>query len=268
MSNRHFNKLVDECISLGAKTISIFGYGEPLIDKGVINKVAYCTKKGLDTFITTNASLLNLDMTNLLIKAGLKKIRFSCHGVYGNYDKVHRGLRFEDVSRNITNFIATNRVRYRGACRVAMSVIPMHGESVEDIRAFWEKGVDELEIWKPHNWSGSRDYRTVVRKKKTCGRPFRGPIQINADGNMMVCCYDFNGEMVVGNTYENSIEEILKSQKFNAIRRAHETGCLVGLPCVTCDQLNENDNPLLYSSIDPECKTGKTSSTKFELEAA
>jgi hypothetical protein len=146
-----------------------------------------------------------------------------------------------------------------------MSVIPMHGESVNEIRKFWGNAVDELEIWKPHDWAGGREYRDVVAKKKSCGRPFRGPVQINADGNMMVCCYDFNAEMVVGDTYKNTIEEILKGAKFNAIRRCHKTGSLVGLPCVTCDQLNEGDEPLLYSSVDPECTVGKTSSTKFNL---
>lgn len=267
MQNRHFNRLVDESVLLGAKTISIFGYGEPLTDKGVINKVAYCTSRGLDTFITTNASLLNTEIATLLLKAGLKKIRFSVHGTYKNYEAIHRNLKFKDTLRNIQNFLAKNTVKYHNQCKVAVSVIPMSGESVAEIRKFWGDMVDELEIWKPHNWTDGRDYReSTPERKKTCGRPHKGPVQINADGNMMVCCYDFDAKMIVGNTYKNSIAEILRGDDFRLIRKCHSHGRLDGLPCETCDQLNIGDNPLLYSSIDPDCKEGKTSSTKFSLE--
>jgi radical SAM protein with 4Fe4S-binding SPASM domain len=206
-------------------------------------------------------------MGTMLLKAGLKKIRFSCHGMFKNYDKVHQHLGWEQTSRNVTNFIAMNRVRYRGQCRVAMSVIPMHGESVEYIREFWENAVDELEIWKPHNWADGKSFRKATpERKKTCGRPRKGPVQINADGNMMVCCFDFDATMVVGNTHQETIEEILKGKKFGTIRKCHESGATGELPCATCDQLNIGDSPLLYSNVDETCSIGKTSSTKFSLE--
>jgi radical SAM protein with 4Fe4S-binding SPASM domain len=266
MSNRHFNILVDQAVELGADVISIFGYGEPLMDSGIINKVAYCTKRGLDTFITTNCSLLGVDKATLLLKAGLKKIRFSFHGVHKNYDKVHKGLRFDDSVRNFTNFVAKNRVRYDKQCKVAMTVIPMNGESIEEIRTFWEHGVDELEIWEPHGW-GSDTHREVAKeRKKTCGRPHSGPLQIQADGQVIPCCFLTNGEIILGNTHKNTIKEILKGDLYKKIRKQHHTGNVKGLPCETCDQLNIGDNPLLYSSVDASCSIGKTSSTKFNLE--
>lgn len=162
------------------------------------------------------------------------------------------------------NFLAMSR----GACKTNVSVIPMNGETVEEIRDFWEFQVDYLEIWRPHSWAGAKDYRIPTRKKNTCGRPFSGPVQINSDGNMMVCCFDFNGMMTVGNTYENTIEEILKGKEFERIREKHRSGDLSGLPCEHCDQLNEyteEDYPLLYSNRDVNKEINVTSSTKFKL---
>jgi len=266
MSNRHFNILVEQAIELGAKTISIFGYGEPLMDRGIINKVAYCTKRGLDTFITTNASLLGVETQTLLLKAGLKKIRFSFHGVHKNYDKVHKGLRFDDSVRNFTNFVSKNRVRFGGQCKVAMTVIPMNGESIEEIRKYWEYGVDELEIWQPHGW-GSPEFRGITKeRKKTCGRPHVGPVQIQADGKVIPCCFLTDGEIILGDTRKNTIKEILKGDAYKKLRKQHSAGNLKGLPCDVCDQLNIGDNPLLYSNVDSSCSIGKTSSTKFNLE--
>jgi hypothetical protein len=269
MSNKHFKYLVDQAKDLGADLISIFGFGEPLIDPGLAAKVQYCTDKNLSTFITTNAALLNVDTAYKLLKAGLSKIRISMHGQFKTYEKAHRGLSYSRFIRNVTNFIATNDIKFNHRCRTALTVMPLHDESPNLIRTNWEGAVDEMEIWKPHGWAGGKDYRTIKRKKKTCGRPFTGPVQINADGMMMVCCFDFNARMTVGNTHKSTIEQILKGKTYNIFRRRHEIGDMTELPCDTCDQLNEyneENNPLIYSNVDKERKIGCTSSTKFNLE--
>ena len=266
MTNKHFAYLVDQAKDLGAEVITIHGFGEPLIDRDVIWKTQYCSNLGLDTFITTNASLLNKDMAFGLISAGLSHIRFSCHGVYDNYEKVHKPLKFEKVAGNIFRFIKLNESQYNHSCKVSVTVIPMHNETVDEIRNFWEDKVDYLEIWRPHNWANTKAYRNGKRTLKTCFRPFNGPLQINADGMVMVCCSDFDGEMIVGCTHSQTIEEIIKGALFRNIREKHERGDLSGLPCADCDQLFiEETNPLLYSNRDPDCEIGKTSTNKFRL---
>ena len=267
MNMRYFRELVDEVKAMGAKTISIFGYGEPLLDKGLASKIQYCTDKRLQTFITTNASLLTTTKSDDILNAGLSHIRFSVHGTYHNYKKVH-GLDFMPTLRNIRNFICMNDDKYNHRCKVSMSVIPLHNETVDYIRGFWEPVVDWLEIWKPHNWTDGKDFRKVKqtkKRKKTCGRPFNGPLQINSDGKVMVCCFDYDAKLTVGNTRTHTLEEILKGEKFSEIRRKHADGNLKGLICETCDQLNENDDPLLYSSRDSSRQIGMTSSTKFKI---
>lgn len=268
MPDDHFKLLVNQTVNLGANMISIFGYGEPLLDKGIVNKVSHCSDLGLFTFITTNASTLDLDMSFSLLKAGLSKIRFSVHGIGDNYEKVHRGLSWDKTTRNIANFLSVNRIKFDGQCKTAVSIIPMNDETVENIIERWDKNVDEIEIWRPHGWAGGRKYRQLTKnRKRTCGRPAKGPIQINADGNMMVCCFDFDAQMIVGNTYENTIEEILKGSEYEHYRDNHKKGFHDGAPCQKCDQLNIGDkSPLLYSNVDDLCVIGKTSSTKFNLE--
>lgn len=268
MTNKHFAKIVNQAKDLGATTIGVYGFGEPLIDKDVIWKVQYCSNLGLDTFITTNASLLTVDMAYGLISAGLTHIRFSCHGVEENFNKVHKGLKWDAVIRNIGNFMAMNRVKFNNATIVSVSVIPMHKESVYEIRQFWEKRVDYLEIWRPHNWTSVKDFRKGKPVRQTCFRPFNGPLQINADGFVMVCCFDFNADMVVGCTHSESLEEIIKGTWFKDIRDRHRRQDFKGLPCESCDQLfeyAEDEHPLLYSNRDKERRIGVTSTTKFCL---
>jgi len=262
----HHKRLVRQAKKLGAEWISIFGFGEPLVDKNIAKKVKYCTDLGLKTFITTNVSLLNTNKAFELIEAGLTKIRFSIHGTYDNYEKVHRGLKWDTVLRNVQNFVAINQVKFDHRTQTAVSIIPPDGDWEYYVN-FWWKLFDEIEVWRPHNWVYGKNFREVKRRKKTCGRPFNGPIQINSDGSVMVCCFDFNGRMTVGNTYEQQLEDIIKGYDYNQIRDAHLSGSLKGLPCEYCDQLNEyKESPLLYSSVDPSRSIDKTSSTKFNLK--
>ena len=265
MPIEHFKDLVAQCSDLGATLISPFGFGEPLMDPDIAKKIAFCSKMGLKTFITTNASLLNLEMTRKLLDAGLGHIRFSAHGTYNNYEKVHKGLSFNTFKRNVFNFL---KVRRDLPCKADVTIMPMNGESVKDILNFWENRVDDIEIWEPHQWCNKGNYRKETKKKlKTCGRVFSGPIQIQADGKVIPCCFLTDAEIVLGDTYSNSLEEILKGEPYEQLREKHKTGNLNGLPCKECDQRYILDeSPLLYSTIDPECNINKTSSTKFKLE--
>ena len=263
MPPEHFRELADQVASMGAKEISPFGYGEPLLDEHIAEHVEYITGLGLRSFITTNASMLNTTMIFALLSAGLSHIRFSVHGLGDSYERMH-GFKFSRIMQNIFNFTAT--VKKRGYdCKTDVSVIPQDDEK-ERVITFWTDKVDDIEIWKAHNWADEKSFRdnSDVRMK-TCGRPDKGPVQINADGKMMVCCFDFDAKLTVGDTYKDSIEDILHGEEFRRIRKKHRTGNLGGLVCDTCDQLNIGDNPLIYSTIDKELRHGRTSSTKFRL---
>ena len=267
ISQEHFEKLVDQGINLGVDTVSVFGFGEPYIDPMLEDKIAYCSERELMTFVTTNASILSEDRAHKTLRAGLTHIRFSVHGLHDTYEKVHKGLKWKRTIENIDNFIRLNRDEYDNACQTSVSVIPMHGESIDEIRNFWEPNIGFLEIWRPHNWASTKKFRKLKDERKmTCGRPHNGPVQILADGRMIVCCFDYDAKMVVGDTYFDTIENILKGERFNAIRKAHECYDKTGLLCENCDQLqDEDESPLLYSNRDETCEVGKTSSTKYKL---
>jgi len=266
MSFNHFRELVEQAYLLGISTVSPFGFGEPLIDSGIVKKIDLCSTMGFDTFITTNATLLTVEKSFDLLKAGLSHIRFSVHGLGANYEKVQKGFSWNKTILNVTNFLKINHVRYDHECKVSVTAIP--NEGIESIKRFWDKPeVDYLEVWKIHGWAGARKYRKETPVKlKTCGRATQGPIQIQSDGKVIPCCFMTNGEVILGDTHFDTLENIIKGKEYNAFRKAHETGNLKGLPCENCDQLYIGENPLLYSSRDKDRNINVTSSTKFKLK--
>ena len=262
-----FCNIVDQCAELGARTVSVFGYGEPLLDTGVAAKVDYCSARGLNTWITTNASLLSQQMSFNLIHAGLENIRFSIHAIsLYHYDRIHRVLIWMSTLKNIATFLEINESLGR-LVTTHVTMIPTNDETVEQIVDTWVKHVDYLEVWRPHNWGGKKQYRESDPKKNTCGRPFNGPVQIQADGDVIPCCFLTNAEIVLGNVFDDSLADILKGKKYATLRAMHLSGNHLDTPCNTCDQRNiEVERPLLYSNRDPSRVVGKTSTTKFNVE--
>jgi len=125
-------------------------------------------------------------------------------------------------------------------------------------------------VWRPHNFGGSEEieplaYHSEARQKsqdtRSCGRPKRGNPFIRANGDVSVCCFDFNHNLVVGNLNEAPLQKILVDEKLRNVQRVHDElnfeGC--GLICESCDQIQDRSDALLYSS-DKSRKTDQPTS--------
>jgi len=265
-----FKKIVDEGIGMGVKMVSPFGFGEPLLDNGLTEKIEYCSSKGLDTFFTTNGSLCSYEKMHDLFLAGLTKIRFSIHGFGKHYKDVQRELEFDKV---MTNFFSTLHLRDNlfPNTTIALTMIPQDVEALSGVLPYvWEVGncsIDELEVWKPHNWGDKKECREVKNKeKKSCNRMFSGPVQVQWDGKVIPCCFLTDAEVVLGDVRKQSLKKVLTGKPYKEFQEKHRKGNLEGLPCKNCDQRNIGDSPLLFSSIDKRRGLDKTSSLKFKLK--
>ncbi len=260
-----FVDVLEQAIALGISDIALFGYGEPLLDATIAAKIDYASSRGVTTHLTTNAFFLTQELARELLEAGLKHIRFSVHAISPLlYSNVHRGLNWFTVTKNMFNFIDMNKAKGK-PCTTHLTVIPMHGESVNEIREVWEKATDFLEIWRPHNWGGGRGFRRGIAHKR-CGRPFNGPVQVQADGKVIPCCFLTNGEIILGDLNEQSLLAVLQGGEYIKLQRRHRENDLAGLPCHTCDQRYEyKKSPLLYSNRDPEMELNKTSTCKVKI---
>lgn len=254
MDQEKYEKSIDEVVALGAKRIVLTGFGEPLLDKKLEKKIAYAHSKGLNTYFISNGSALTEKRSRGLIEAGLDEIRISFYGMGADtYNKVMQGLDFETTKQRLLNFISL-RNQLGAKTKVQLSYLEME-ENKKDTKAFqefWEPLVDALEIWKPHNFGDGRDYRNRSMRadvKKTCGRPETGPLQIQWNGDVIPCCYDYNNKIVLGNAFEQPVLEILNNVKYRLLRQSHKNGEFYIFPyCDQCDQLLPHVDALVYTN--------------------
>src|SRR5215203_6336694 len=63
MSLDLFKKVVDECAELGITHVRVHNYGEPFVDRRLVDKVRYAKQKGIkEVGMISNGSLINEDV--------------------------------------------------------------------------------------------------------------------------------------------------------------------------------------------------------------
>lgn len=253
MDQAKFEKSIDEVAALGAKKVVLTGFGEPLLDKKLERKIAYARDRGLSTYFITNGSALTPVRSQKLLAAGLDEMRVSFYGMRPEtYNAVMQGLDFNRTIKGVLEFLRL-RDEMGKKTRVQMSYLELK-ENASDTQAFreyWEPKVNAIEIWKPHNFGDGRDYRHRLddSHKTSCGRPENGPLQIQWNGEVIPCCYDYNNQIILGNAFETPVLELLNGPKYRLLRYAHRMKKFGLFPyCDQCDQLLPHADALVYTN--------------------
>lgn len=254
MDQAKYEKSIDEVVGLGAKKIVLTGFGEPMLDKRLEDKVAYASSKGLSTYFITNGSALTPKRSRRLMDAGLAEMRVSFYGMRPEtYNAVMQGLDFDRTMKGLLEFLKI-RDESGSKTRVQISYLELeqNKSDTQSFREFWEPKVNAIEIWKPHNFGDGRDYRFRegdLERKTSCGRPENGPFQIQWNGEVIPCCYDYNNQIILGNAFEQPVLEILNNEKYRLLRYAHRMKKFGMFPyCDQCDQLLPHADALVYTN--------------------
>jgi MoaA/NifB/PqqE/SkfB family radical SAM enzyme len=275
MSLEEYRRSIDEVVRLGAKKVVLTGFGEPLIDKTLEQKIVYAKQHALNTYIITNGSLLTRRRARALIEAGLDEMRVSFYGMRPEtYNVVMKHLDFKVTTANLLGLLELRAELASKTPRLEINylVLPENESDTEAFREFWGSRADAISIWKPHNFGDGRDYRErmeVPEVKSTCGRPENGPLQIQWNGEVIPCCYDYNNQIVLGNAFEQPVLEILNGTKYRVLRIAHRENRFGCFPyCNQCDQLLPHADALLYTnrhSVPPEVAVKMSNTDLYNL---
>jgi len=238
MDQTAYESSIDEVTALGATQVVLTGFGEPMLDRQLEQKIKYAKNKGLRTYIITNGSALTPKRAYRLLMAGLDEMRVSFYGMESG------------TIKNLMHFLAVrNSLQVECSVQLSYLVLPENERDVGEFISFWQDKVEAIEVWKPHNFGDGKDFRQRIGIKKTCGRPENGPLQIQWDGTVIPCCYDYNNQINLGNAFNDSIPAIMGGEKYQAIRDAHSKGEFWRFPyCDQCDQLLEHEDALVYTN--------------------
>jgi len=93
-----------------AHDASLFGWGEPLMNKHLGDYFDLLAPRGPRIFVLTNAMLLNDAMIERFLAGGLSYLNFSVDGARAEtYNRIRKGAKFETVIANIAKVVAAKR---------------------------------------------------------------------------------------------------------------------------------------------------------------
>lgn len=269
-----YKKWIDEIYDgdYGVDFISLQNYGEPYIDPHLFDRARYAKEKGFYTSTVSTGSLLhkkiggrsNIEQTLECID----KLRLSYYSLTKEiYEKLQARLNFETSTKNIHDLIEM-KDKTGGATKIEMYFLLMP-ENEHEMEAWikkYEPLVDGISVWKPHNWGDGKKYREMGKEEKvTCGRPASGPLQIQWNGEIVPCCFDYNNAIVLGDVSSDTIKNQITNKKHKAFLEAHEKGEFHKYPlCDGCEQLTKKEDVLIYTNI-KESKVGCVNTSYDEL---
>jgi radical SAM protein with 4Fe4S-binding SPASM domain len=268
-----FERLIRECAThIEVKEVHLHGFGEPLVDKDLPRKVALAKKLGIpETYIVTNAFLLNKQKAQQLILAGLDGIKFSFYGMTKEtYERIHVGLSFAKTVSNIEGFFEERDRLQASNPKVSLQFCPGVAPA-EEFQMFLDKWRpfmdadrgDEFYSTGLHNWAGGRAYADlkIPESRRHCTWPFKD-IQVFWDGRVVPCVFDYNGDSVLGDTNKATIQEIWVSENYERFRRVWRKKQCYSLPlCRKCDEpdgfyrprpLDQDQQPSSRGMISPK----------------
>ena len=279
MSTEMFKMLFDKIIAEAPDqfdTLTFPGMGEPLLDKEIDQKIAYAKSKmpDLHVLILTNATYFTPEKFARFEDVGVESVRVSYYGMdQKSYNAVHGIKTTNETTYEMVknNMIKICEMKKKTKILMTYNIIKdLNDHFTDDWISFWKDRADLIEVWRPHNWATAVNYREVQENKlPSCGRPFNGPLQIQVDGTVNMCCFDFDGKLTFGDLKTQSLKEIFQTAFFKKIQQCHTTGDYKGsnLLCENCDQRNaDKSDVMVYNSkFDLQERVKLTSSAYSKL---
>lgn len=244
MNLEDFKKILDSTVKSypSIKLLVITGFGDPLVDKGLIEKIDYANKNypKLKIDIYTNAGLLTKELADNLLKRKLHKINFSINALQKDYKKI-MGLDYELVSKNI-NYFTDRKKQLKKAFPLINFSFMILKENASDIKKFielWQKKGDSVMTYMPLDWTGNKKVETLkesrIKKKRWACMALWQTIMIDVEGNVIMCCMDYESKVKFGNILKSPLRDIMRSKHLEKIKELHKKGIFSMPLCDKCD---------------------------------
>lgn len=241
MSMELFRKIVGEAKDLGFATVTLQMYSEPLLDPHLIERIKFVKSLDMKAGFFTNAMLLDEKMADGLLDSGLDFIKFSVDaGNKEDYDKIRIGGDWERVKDNIISFYKNRQRRGMAMPKITVFMIKqkLNERNIASHKAFWSDWSDDVNISVVDNRADDRS-RELHGIAYPCFEPNHPTVL--SSGKLVLCCIDYEGEMVLGDLKKQPLKEIMESDEYKRVTDLHMSfmGDRVKL-CKNCTRLYRN----------------------------
>lgn len=216
-----------------SKCLTLHGYGEPILDKKIVERVRACSERGIKTYFSCVPANANVAKAEELMRAGLTVLKFSIDAMDDEAQKNIRGKQsdFTQSYQNIMDILKLKEdKKYETLIVPTMISMSSTDESIDMQRKFVElwKGKDVYAYIKSQDnrwyFEDDDEVKNISHyEKQYCEYPWLA-LTIMADGSVVPCTQDYNAEIVFGNIKDQSLEQMWNSEKYREFRNWHISG--------------------------------------------
>ena len=251
MSVEKFEEIVRK-IHKHTQLVCLHIKGEPFLHNQLKEILNILEKYKLKAKITTNGTLIKQKLETLKNSKAVRQINFSIHSIMQNENINKQYLQdiFESVEK-LENVIISYRLWNLKTIKEndVNNQIIQELEKQYDIKNLKQK-LTEKDFYKiKDNIFINQDIEftwpnlngPIIIENGKC-LALKEQIGILVDGTVVPCCLDNNGDIPLGNIFDETLEEILQKEKSIIIKKNFENKIITCELCKTCGFLKRLEN--------------------------
>lgn len=210
------------------KVLVLHGYGDPLLDKHMPERVAYLTKRNILSYFSCNPANIKIDKMHEMMANGLGYVKYSIESVDDSSHKEIRGnaSNFTESYQKILELLRIKKQHGYGTTIVITMLDLGSSKQDDEFRNLMDK-FRELDVYIYLKSQDQKWYKDAVNQptksihwQEFCQFPFSS-MTIKSNGESVMCVEDYNNEIVLGNTRTESLEEIWNGEPYRKLRQNH-----------------------------------------------
>lgn len=227
MSMALFKKIIGQAKKYKIDFVTIYGFGEPLLDPNFFAKIKLANQAAIKRISTnTNAMYLDQKAAQKILNSGLDEIYISFDASQAKtYRRIRPGLDFQTVEKNILNLIKQKKTASTNRPEIILSFVKTEINE-PDLASYlkkWQAKVDHISISSAHNWTGALKIKIKPGRRDPC-RLLWTDMVISWNGDVPLCCNDYENKIILGNIKRQTIKQIWDGKKLKKIRNLHLKG--------------------------------------------
>lgn len=198
-----FKRIIDDAVNCQPSMVLPFLNGEPFTDPEIFERIAYINEKlpNARVILYTNGNLLDADKAKALAVLRVWAVNFSINAVSDEARMALMGLPLLEAFNNMMRYQVMDPTVNLAASMVTDPSYVTGFEIQEFENFFRTKGISPRPFM-PGNWAGW--LKPTYNTRQVCCRP-ASHMTVLWDGRVSLCCFDPEGEVVLGDLANDTI---------------------------------------------------------------
>jgi radical SAM protein with 4Fe4S-binding SPASM domain len=221
MSENHF------FLHIIPKVIQLHGYGDPLLDKNMVDYIDILHNKGFYSYFSCNPANIDIERTVQMFENGLDYIKYSIESVD---DEQHKEIRGEasDFKTSFQRILQLLEIKKQKGYKTIIIITMLDLNRTNQFEEYQKllEAFKDLDVYiylksEDQQWYRKDFHETrSIHWSEFCKHPWMS-VTVKSNGEVVMCMEDFNNEIILGDAKKESLYNIWNGQKYTKFRKDH-----------------------------------------------